>query len=278
MGLLENDLNLFQIIKKFDDSSVFDADIIKNQLDFTDVNVITAKSISSTNTVLKTLAELNIQDKTVLIADTQTGGRGRLGKSFYSPNGTGLYMSVLLRKQFSAEQLNFVTPAAAVAVATTLDNYTDNLKIKWVNDIYLLDKKVCGILTEASFSDDYKHSDYLIIGIGINLVEPSDGFSDDIKLIATPLFKSADKIDFNHIVAELLNNLFLVFDNLNIDIIVKEYTKRSYLDGNNVIVTRGDRCFKAVVVGLDSRLNLIVKTEDGNCVTLASGDVSIRSN
>lgn len=124
----------------------------------------------STNSVLKTLAEKGAPHGQVLIAKEQTAGRGRLGRSFCSPKDTGLYMSVLLRPRFSAEDALFITTAAAVAVAEAVDRFAESeSKIKWVNDVYLSGKKVCGILTEAAMDFESGGLNYAVCGIGINL-------------------------------------------------------------------------------------------------------------
>ena len=108
-------------------------------------------SVTSTNTLLKQIAEHGGAEGMVLIAHQQTQGKGRLGRAFFSPKGTGLYLSVLLRPRFSAEEALSITTAAAVAAAQAIDAVTgEHAQIKWVNDVYLRGRKVCGILTEAA--------------------------------------------------------------------------------------------------------------------------------
>lgn len=276
MASNSNDLNISQILEYSEKSSVYDIDAINDRLINT-INIIAVNSLSSTNTVLKNLAQQGIQDKTVLIADSQTKGRGRIGKSFESPKGTGIYMSVLLRKHFEVDEVGFITPAVAVAIVKALDKYNSDLKIKWVNDIYLNDKKICGILTESSFDHNGDYTEYVIIGIGVNLTLPTNGFSDEIKDVAAALFKDNNSVDNNVIAAEILNSLFNVFDNLDHQYISDEYKVRSYLDGKQVSVIRGKDRFNATVIGLDDKLNLIVKTQDNNVFTLSSGEVSVRA-
>ncbi len=123
------------------------------------------ESVTSTNTVLKELAEHGGREGMVVIAQRQTMGKGRLGRSFYSPQGGGLYMSVLLRPRFSAEEALSITTAAAVAVARAIDDVTgERAMIKWVNDVYFHGRKVCGILTEASVDFENSGLHYAVLG------------------------------------------------------------------------------------------------------------------
>ena len=124
-------------------------------------------SVTSTNTLLKQIAEHGGAEGMVLIAHQQTQGKGRLGRAFFSPKGTGLYLSVLLRPRFSAEEALSITTAAAVAVAQAIDAVTGEYpQIKWVNDVYLRGRKVCGILTEAAVDFESSGLHYAILEIG----------------------------------------------------------------------------------------------------------------
>ena len=147
------------------------------------------ESVTSTNTVLKGLAEQGGAEGMVLLAQEQTQGKGRLGRTFFSPKGTGLYMSVLLRPRFSAEEALSITTAAAVAVAEAVDQVTgQHARIKWVNDVYLRGRKVCGILTEAAVDFESGGLQYAVLGMGINIREPEGGFSPELAQVAGALF------------------------------------------------------------------------------------------
>lgn len=151
--------------------------ISKNKLNF-----INLELCESTNDELYSLARSGAPAGTVVTARMQTGGKGTKGRSFHSPQKTGIYMSVLLRGVSSSRILD-VTPLAAVAVSKTLDELCGvRTNIKWVNDIYLNRKKVCGILTQAETVE--KNVNFIIVGIGINLFKPENGFPDEIKDIA----------------------------------------------------------------------------------------------
>ena len=126
---------------------------IKQHLKNPHLDISVFSSVTSTNTILKEMAEQGAKEGTVIIAEEQTAGRGRTGKQFYSPKGTGIYISILLRPDIPAEESLFLTTSAAVATARAIEDVSDKRAlIKWVNDIYLEDKKTCGILTEGAFN------------------------------------------------------------------------------------------------------------------------------
>ena len=146
-------------------------ELIEKYLKTKSLDVRFYDSIDSTNTALRALAEEGAKEGTVLLAAQQTAGRGRRGRSFYSPEGTGMYMSILLRPKAPAQKILRITPAAAVAAAQTFEEISgESANIKWVNDVYMRGRKVCGILTEASITGDGVR--YVIMGIG---VYPPDG-------------------------------------------------------------------------------------------------------
>ena len=128
------------------------------------------KTIDSTNNFAKSLAQLGAVHGTTVISEVQTQGRGRMGRSFYSPLGMGIYMSVILRPELSVEHSLLITSCAAVAVAEAIERVAGiDCKIKWVNDIYAGNKKLCGILTEASVNVEQGGLEYAIVGMGINV-------------------------------------------------------------------------------------------------------------
>lgn len=145
--------------------------------------------VTSTNTLLKVQAEQGAPEGTVLIAESQTAGKGRLGRHFTSPPGTGIYFSLLLRPRCTAEKSLFITTTAAVAVCEAIEQVTGlNPQIKWVNDVYLNEKKVCGILTEASVDFENGGLNWAVLGIGINIAVPEEGFPEEIRSIAGAIF------------------------------------------------------------------------------------------
>ncbi|WP_305768298.1 biotin--[acetyl-CoA-carboxylase] ligase [Candidatus Epulonipiscium viviparus] len=144
--------------------------------------------VSSTNLLLKQrYAE---PEGLVIIANAQEAGMGRVGRTFFSPKNSGIYFSVLLKPNDS-NTVNFVTAMAGVAVCKAITKiFNLSPKIKWVNDIYLNNKKICGILTQSSFSLENNTSEYVILGIGINVYSPPEGFPSELENIAGSIISS----------------------------------------------------------------------------------------
>ena len=240
------------------------------------LNITIFDEIDSTNNYLKKLGSQGEKENQLVIALSQTGGRGRMGRSFYSPNGTGIYFSLLLHPEFSAEKSLLLTVMAAVSVAETVMKYNSNdVKIKWVNDIYIDGKKVCGILTEGAINSN-KMLDYAVVGIGINVIAPENGFPDDIKDIATAIFPGNTEVTIKEeIVADVVNRFFDMFNGVDTDF-VKRYKKYSYLTGKEINIISGETSRTATVIDITDDCHLLVKNEKGEIEEISSGDVSVR--
>lgn len=209
-----------------------------------------------------------------LIARRQTGGRGRMGRSFFSPAGTGLYMSVLLQPALTGEDIALVTPAAAVAVCRAAEALgSDPAQIKWVNDVLVRDRKVCGILTEAVRRGD---RDLVALGIGVNVTEPEGGFPADIAGTAGAVFPAGQGDMADRLAAEILRQLYAICAALPDRGFVAEYRARSCLAGRQVDVLGPGGSRRALVLGVDERCRLAVRYDDGTEQTLFSGEVSVR--
>lgn len=231
--------------------------------------------VPSTNTLLKEQAALGAPHGTVIIARHQTAGRGRLGRSFFSPADTGLYMSILLRPQMQMEDALFLTTATAVAVAKAIEKVTGELTaIKWVNDIFCNGKKVCGILTEAVPDFTTGKLEYAVIGIGVNLMPPKEGFPEALKNIATSILTEDAKGDsINKLATELLTQLADYLEQPQADAFLEEYRKRCFLIGREVTILPDNE--KALVLGIDDKVGLVVRRKDGTQTTLRTGEVSV---
>lgn len=240
------------------------------------LNITIFDELDSTNNYLKKIGSQGEKENQLVIALSQTGGRGRMGRSFYSPNGTGVYFSLLLNPEFSAEKSLFLTVMAAVSVAETVMKYNKNdVKIKWVNDVYIDGKKVCGILTEGSINAD-KKLDYAIVGIGINVIAPENGFPEDIKDIATAIFPgNTEEYIKEKIVADVVNSFFAMFNGEDKDYI-KRYKEYSYLTGKEINIISGNKTRPATVIDITDDCHLLVKNEYGETEEILSGDVSVR--
>lgn len=240
------------------------------------LKTITYDEVSSTNTILKEMAENGAAEGTVIIANSQTEGRGRVGKKFFSPKNTGLYLSILLKPNINPEDAWKLTCASAVAVARAIEEISDvDAKIKWVNDIFINNKKVSGILTESKINPDTNKLDYAIVGIGINLCKPAGGFPNELKEIATAVFDSSNMANQRQSLIDCLLDNFLKIYTSNEDAFINEYVNRSIVLGKKITFSKGDALEIARAIDIDSQCRLIVEDKDGNIMTLSFGEVSI---
>jgi BirA family biotin operon repressor/biotin-[acetyl-CoA-carboxylase] ligase len=238
--------------------------------------------IDSTNLEAKRfVAKKSTATKQVFLAKKQTGGRGRLGRSFFSPEETGLYMSLLLQIDEKLLDTDLITPAAGVAVCRTIEEFSpEKPKIKWVNDIYLNKKKVCGILTEGILNPKEGKISQVIIGIGVNLFEPKTGFPIEIANIATSLFgknvENPESVKYQF-VEKLLENLEITLEKSQEKITMEEYKERSLVIGKTVTVITGQSTYSALVKDVTEKGYLIVEDlEQGKITQLYSGEVSLK--
>ncbi len=244
-----------------------------------DLRIEVHKSVTSTNSLLKELAASGEAEGKVLIAEEQSCGRGRMGRSFYSPEKTGIYMSILLRPNVTVDDSLFITTAAAVAVARSIEKITaSSSTIKWVNDIYCNDKKVCGILTEAGIDFEGGGLEYAVLGIGINVGSPQGGFPDELKTIAAGIFDTNvyESDVRSKLIAEVLNSFFDYYDNLHGKTFLEEYRNRSFLLGKEVNIITGKEIQQGLAYDIDDKARLLVKMPDGEIKVLSSGEVSVR--
>ena len=241
--------------------------------------------VDSTNTYLKKAAALaqhsGWQDGPgewhTVIASAQTGGRGRLGRSFASPAGTGLYLSVLLRPEGNAGEAVKITTAAAVAACLAIEACTDeHAEIKWVNDVFVRGRKTCGILTEASVNLESGGLDWAVMGIGFNVYEPTGGFPPELKDIAGAISPDRHQNLRSRIAAEFLKEFRRICTDPDGSGYADEYRKRSFLIGKNITVISGSERTPARALDVDGECRLVVEYADGTTEALSSGEVSVR--
>ena len=242
--------------------------------------------VDSTNTYAKTL-ECS-ESPALVVANEQTNGRGRLGRSFYSPSSKGIYMTIAFKPNFDLERILLMTPLAAVAVCKAFEEVAGvQPKIKWVNDIYLQEQKVCGILTEAESDIDSGNIGKIIVGIGINCFEQE--FPDDIKDRATFIKNPSKDYDRNTLIASLTNKFFELLDNFDKTTLMNEYKSRSMLLGQTVLIygtnhsalpENGGKGIKAKAIDIDENGGLVVEYLEGPMInrieSITSGEVTIR--
>ena len=245
-----------------------------------DLDLRVYKSISSTNTVLKQLAESGAAEGTVLLAEEQTAGRGRMSRSFFSPPRSGLYMSLLLRPHLSAQLSTRITACAAVAVAEAIEELTGcRAEIKWVNDVLVDGKKVCGILTEGSIDCESGLMHYAIVGIGINIRPPEGDFPAELRQIAGALPAAPDGEDLRcRLAAAVLDRLMDLYEQLPEGDCYEAYKSRSCLIGRqiNILPLEGEPV-PATAIDVERDFSLRVRLTDGTEKCLSSGEVSVRA-
>ena len=242
---------------------------IQKQLSNSDYTIEVKKCVTSTNTIMKEKARKAAKEFSVLIASQQTAGRGRMGRSFHSPRGTGIYMSILTKMPENSNPL-LITTDAAVCCARVFERMTgERAEIKWVNDIYMGEKKVCGILTEGA-------GGYAIVGIGINVIPPKEGFPDNIKSRAGAVFEKNKPHLREDIIVQFLQEFIKIHKNTNREVLLKEYRDRSIITGKEIFILKNDGQEKATAIGIADDYSLIVKKENGEKCNLNSGDVSIK--
>ncbi len=233
--------------------------------------VTVIEQTDSTNAWLKR-NEGEIGSVGVVVAKEQSGGKGRMGRSFYSPQG-GIYCSVLLRKAAVGENFPLLTVAAAVAAGKACEAISDKkIGIKWVNDLILGDKKICGILCEASFQLETGYPEYVIIGTGLNLQMPQGGFPREISHIAGALFDSAPQGAGTAWCAAYLDALCAFVSDFSTLPFMQEYRARSVLKGKTVTVRDGDRMAEGIVKDIDPKARLILQTYDGKEISFTAGE------
>lgn len=234
----------------------------------------------STNDQLKKLARQGAPHGTVLIADRQTGGHGRMGRSFHSPGGVGIYFSILLRPQCRPGELMHLTCATAVAMCDAVEKAAGfRPGIKWTNDLVCGKRKLGGILTELGLSANGT-VDYAIIGIGINCCQTETDFPEEIQGIAASLsMVTGRKIDRAAVAAAMMEALFRMEETLLTEKtqILNRYRKDCITIGQEVSLLRiGEEVRHGRAVGMDDEGALLVEFADGHREAVNSGEVSVR--
>ena len=241
--------------------------------------VLAFDTIDSTNSHLKQLAETGVSEKTVVIANHQTSGRGRLGRSFYSPSDSGIYMSVLLKPNIELKDAVNVTTCAGVAVCLALEKlFKIKPQIKWVNDIFFNGKKISGILTESVLDAGKNKPKFVVLGIGCNIFSPKDEFPQEIADIAGFVAENEKScgVDRNRVIAEILNTFFDLYSELGSAKIHKLYKERMFLLGERVHILSGNG-FEAQILDINSDFSLSIKLDNGETVNLNTGEISVRA-
>ncbi|MEG0918742.1 MAG: biotin--[acetyl-CoA-carboxylase] ligase [Anaerovoracaceae bacterium] len=234
------------------------------------------ESVGSTNTVASSMALEGCENFTTVVANEQTKGKGRLGRSFYSPAQTGIYLSIVIKPNFNLSKALLITTAASVAVASAINEVSGaDAKIKWVNDIFVNGKKVAGILTEALSDFESGSISNIILGIGINCHETN--FPKELKEMAGSVGGGFDR---NQLAAMVIRNVIEKIQNLNPENFIPEYKKRSLVLGQEIIVYKSgikEEAYgvPATAIDITNQGGLKVQYKNGETHTLSTGEISI---
>ena len=238
------------------------------------------EEVSSTNTLLKELGRQGAPAGTVLVADRQTGGRGRLGRSFLSPGGVGVYLSALIRPDCAPRSLMHLTCAVAVAMCDAVEQaFGFRPGIKWTNDLVVGTKKLGGILTELGLDPKTGRVSYAVLGIGINCGQHEADFDESIRSMATSarlvLSREADR---EMLIAEMIRALERMDKTLlsSPAAMLERYKADCITLGQPVSIVRGDSVRHALALDVDAEGGLVVRYDSGETGTVTSGEVSVR--
>ena len=234
------------------------------------IKTVHLTEIDSTNKYAKNLSFSNIELPVVIYADSQSEGRGRLGRTFVSNKGKGIYMSILFKSYFDISEISRITAYTSTIVSSVIDNLTGvSTKIKWVNDIYLNDKKLCGILTESIIKND---DCYIIVGIGLNVLKQE--FDDKLKDIVTTLEDETNiKYDINSIIEAISVSFFDNIYQIKTKEYIKDYKSKSIVIGKNVEVKLPNEVIYGKAIDIDDDGELVV-SNNSNIHKIYSGEIT----
>jgi BirA family biotin operon repressor/biotin-[acetyl-CoA-carboxylase] ligase len=281
--------------KLIDSSDIFDKEGILEFLpNDIDAKIEVYKTIDSTQTEAKrrcveakseSLQRIERLNRTVILSAQQTAGHGRMGRSFYSPDKTGVYLSIILSPKNGITDPALITASTGVAVCRAIEKlYGSKAQIKWVNDIFISGKKVCGIITEGISDFESGIITTAIIGIGINICN-SDFPQELLTTVGSITNDRKSRISRNQLAAAVIAESLGVYESFD-DVsekskIMKEYKERSILIGKEITITPvigQTETYKATVLDIDEEAHLVVKTSDGETKILRSGEVSLGSS
>lgn len=236
-------------------------------------------ALDSTHDRLKAMARQGAPHGTVVMAGSQTGGHGRMGRTFHSPEGMGIYMNILLRPRCTPMELMHLTCATGVAMCDAVEASAGfRPGIKWTNDLVFEKRKLGGILTELGITPKGELS-YALIGIGINCCQQLEDFAPDIRNIAGSLsMVTGREIDRNKVAAAMMEALYQMEAHLLTDkaVILEQYRTDCITVGQEISILRGDSVRHGTALSVDDEGALVVRYTDGSVESVNSGEVSIR--
>ena len=246
--------------------------------EYRDLDLTVLPTAPSTNALVREKANQGRPEGCVIIACEQTDGRGRYGRQFFSPVDSGVYLSLLLRPTaYSPQQATSLTAAAAAAMCQAIEAVTGQQPgIKWVNDIFLHGKKVCGILTEAAVGLETGTLNYMVLGAGVNLYPPAEGFPEEIQSIAGSVLERSCPEAKNRLVGEFLNRFWDFYSHPECRAYLEDYRARSLAVGRRVTVLSNGQAVSAYAYGIDDDFRLLVRYDSGKTEALSYGEIRIQ--
>ncbi len=241
-----------------------------------DINVV--HTIDSTNAYVQEQALRGKAQGYVVLADEQTGGKGRCGRSFYSPNASGLYMSVLLKPTGEiAKDPMLITIMTAVAMCETIEELTGKTaQIKWFNDIFVDGKKVCGILTQGTLDIESGLTDNIVLGVGLNVYKPQGGFPAELSDVAGWVCDDQQEDMKNKLAAMFLQKFWSAYSMRSFIVAKEKYRARSLVIGKKITLIDGERKESVTCKNVDDRCRLVVTDWLGKEKTISFGNISVR--
>lgn len=255
------------------------AELVRLALPHRTIPIQFFSSIESTNQYAKKIALQGTEKYCAVIAEEQTAGRGRNNRSFHSPAKHGLYLSLLLKLSLTSDVAMRVTSAVAVAVCRAIESLVPiKTGIKWVNDIFIGDKKVGGILTEGVIGLETGRLESVVVGIGLNVSTPSSEFPLHLQAIATSLSAAAAEVQIKraNLAAAIIDEVLNIMDELETMSFLTEYRERSIVINQSVLVSQGSETYEAVALEINNQGALIVQTESGEQRLLNTGEISLK--
>lgn len=238
-------------------------------------SIVVRKRVDSTNSEARRRAIEGAPEGTVIVAEEQTAGKGRPGKTFFSPATTGLYLSIVLRPALAADRGQFLTCAAAVAGAQAIEQVTGKeALIKWVNDIYCDERKVAGILTEGMVDMESGRFEHAVLGIGVNVKPPVEGFPSDISEVAGSVLDDRTGAVRCELAAAILARFWSSYRHVAEASFYDEYRRRCFLLGQPLVVRQGSSRVRARAVDLTRDFKLVVELPDKTRRELPYGEVT----
>lgn len=238
------------------------------------------KSIDSTNAEAKRRLQAGNAEDMLLLSEEQTAGRGRLNRAFFSPQSSGLYMSLILPTVLPSSDPGLLTTAAAVAVCRAIEKVTGlSPQIKWVNDLFLDGRKICGILTEGVMDFETQTIQSIVIGIGINVYVEEEKVPLELRDIVGGLYRNEQTTVHslrNELAAEIVNQFYHLYPGEGTPTYLDEYRERCFVLGKTVSFTRNGSICVGTALTVDDRGGLVIRLGNGEVTTISYGEISIK--